>query len=112
MAASWRPVAGILVVDTLCHIHKARDRYIRGYGVNDRPQRIANFRANLACASWQPPLIFFTSRPAKSLNTNPMLSPYCLDAWWFVDGSRLRVGKPPAAAISTALQFQFSEDSR
>ena len=105
-------VAGILLVDTLCHVHKARNRVFRGYGVNDRPQRIANFRADLACGDWQPPFLFFTSRPAKSVNTHPMLSPYCLNAWWFVDGARLRVGKPPMAASSSILRSEFCEVSR
>jgi len=91
-------VAGILLVDMFCHVHRARDRFYPGYGVHDRPQRVANFRVDVSRAGWLPPFLFFTERPAKLLNTNPMLSPYCLDAWWFVDGMRLRVGRPPTSA--------------
>jgi hypothetical protein len=93
-------VAGILMVDTLCHVHKARDAYFEGYGVHDRPQRVADFRADMAADGNPPPLFVLTKRLAKSVNTRPMLSAYCLDAWWFVDGHRLRFGKPPVSRLS------------
>ena len=93
-------VAGILMVDTLCHVHKARNAYFEGYGVHDRPQRVADFRADMAADGNPPPLFVLTKRLAKSVNTRPMLSAYCLDAWWFVDGRRLRFGKPPVSRLS------------
>ena len=66
--------------------------------MNDRPQRIADFRAELGGNACAPPLIILTTRPAKSIGTARMLSAYCLDAWWFVDGRRLRIGQPPATS--------------
>lgn len=90
--------AGILLVDTLCHVHMARGEDRLGWNVNDRPQRIADFRADVTVDGWAPPLLLLTRKPAKSVNTASMVSPYCLNAWWFVDGARLRVGRPPATS--------------
>lgn len=92
------PLAAVLLVDPACHVHKARDWFVPGRGVHDRPQRIADFRADLGRIGPSPPLLVLTRRPAKSLSTERMLSAYCLDAWWFVDGRRLRVGEPPAGS--------------
>ena len=41
------PLAAVLLVDPVCHVHKARDWFVPGRGVHDRPQRIADFRADL-----------------------------------------------------------------
>jgi hypothetical protein len=92
------PPAAVLLVDPACHVHKARDWFVPGRGVHDRPQRIADFRADLSRNGRPPPFLILTSRPAKSVSTQRMLSAYCLDAWWFVDGRRLRVGQPPATS--------------
>lgn len=88
------PVASVLLIDTLCHVHKARGYDRRGWAMNDRPQRIANFRADLSVNGWMPPFLLLTERPAKSVETAAMLSPYCLSTWWFVDGKCIRVGNP------------------
>jgi hypothetical protein len=88
-------IAGVLLIDTLCHVHKARGFHRSGWASNDRPQRLANFRADVAADGWLPPFLLFTEKPAKSINTRAMLSPYCLSTWWFVDGKSLRVGEPP-----------------
>ncbi len=93
-------VAAVLVIDTMCHIHKARSAYIQGYGVHDRPQRVADFRAEMAADGPLVPMFVFTTKLAKSVNTRSMLSPYCLDSWWFVDGRRLRFGRPPISSVS------------
>ena len=45
--ASNGPLAAVLLVDPACHVHKARDWFVPGRGVHDRPQRIADFRADL-----------------------------------------------------------------
>jgi hypothetical protein len=90
------PPAAVLLVDPVCHVHKARDWFVPGRGVHDRPQRIADFRADLGRNGRSPPFLVLTKQPAKSVSTQRMLSAYCLDAWWFVDGRRLRVGQPPA----------------
>jgi hypothetical protein len=101
-------VAGLLLLDLQFLVHKARSfdpRSLRGrrkkagaqigdwattpktYRVqHDRPQFVADFRARCTRDGWSPPLIIFAGQPAKSLNTDPALSPYCLEAFWFVDG--------------------------
>src|SRR3989304_5693266 len=81
-------VAGLILLDMMCFVHKARSMTTRyNFHVNnDRPQHIANFSARLSHDGWQPPLIVCIENPAKSVWTTDMLSPYCLDAWWFVDG--------------------------
>ena len=90
-------VAGIVVVDMLCHIHQARGGIQHGnfYVSNDRPQLIANFRNTVALDGWLPPLVFVTQKAAKSVSTDSIARAYCLDAWWFVDGRSLRCGAPP-----------------
>lgn len=94
--------AAVVLLDPGCYVQQAREWFVPGYGVNDRPQRIADFRAELGGTACAPPLILLTARPAKSIGTARMLSAYCLDAWWFVDGRRLRVGQPPAASDRSA----------
>jgi hypothetical protein len=91
------PIAGIVVIDPHCMIHKARG-FSRGSCRirNDRPQLIADFRARLSQGLWSPPLMFCAEKPAKSLNTDAMLGPYCLEALRYVDGRYLRMGEPPA----------------
>ncbi|MCA8988477.1 MAG: hypothetical protein KDA78_12580 [Planctomycetaceae bacterium] len=42
----------------------------------------------------RPPLVYLTSKPAKSLNTAAMLAPMAIDGWWYVDGKSLRIGPP------------------
>jgi hypothetical protein len=98
------PIAAVLLVDPLCHVHQARNLFVPGYGINDRPQRIADFRADLGRTGPMPPFLVLTARPAKSIDTQRMLSPYCLDAWWFVDGLRLRVGPLPVTGFPSPTQ--------
>ena len=88
-------VAGIILIDTLCHVHKARGQTLDTRAFGDRPQRIADFRAEVGTIDWLPPFFLFTTKPAKSVNTSTMLSPYCLDGWWFLDGQTVRTGRPP-----------------
>lgn len=86
-------VSGIIVLDMLCHIHKARGMKNRNFYVrNDRPQLIADFRNDVALDGWLPPMIFLTQKAAKSVTTDSIARAYCLDAWWFVDGKCLRCG--------------------
>jgi len=90
-------VAGIIVLDMFCTVHKARGFANGGFRVqHDRPQLIVNFRSQLGQGQWMPPLVFCAQKPAKSINTNAMLSPYCLEAFRYVDGATLRTGQPPA----------------
>lgn len=77
-------VGGIILVDLECNIHLARgNQWVR----NDRPQHIVDFRASLTRMGWAPPLLVITQGLARSVNTEPMRSAYCLEAWWYVDGS-------------------------
>ena len=100
-------IAGILVLDPHCMIHKARGFRKGNYRVrNDRPQLIADFRAHLAQGTWSPPLVFFAKQPAKSINTDAMLGPYCLEAFRYVDGRQLRMGEPPVEFLQKRIEAE------
>jgi hypothetical protein len=90
-AASY--VAGLLLVDMLCYVHRARNMPRRGRFVvrNDRPQMIADFRNALCISGWVPPLILLTRERAKSVYTSNIARAYCLDGFWFVDGQTFAV---------------------
>lgn len=97
VAAAGVSVAGIIVLDMFCTIHKARGFENRGFRVqHDRPELIVNFRSSLSHGCWSPPLIFCVQKPAKAVGTNSMLSPYCLETFRYIDGGRIRAGLPPA----------------
>lgn len=94
MSDELQNVAGILVFDYACHIHKARGTKNKSrFGRNDRPQMIVDFRSRHRVGEWSPPMLFFTSRRALAVNTQPMLSPYCLEAFRYIDGATMKFGK-------------------
>lgn len=79
-------VAGILVLDLDCTLHKQRGSNRHGYRVPyDRPQLIVNFRAKLAVGAWSPPLILFSRRPPMADPTDVIQRVYCLEALRFLD---------------------------
>lgn len=87
-------VAGILVIDENCLIYQARGGVHQGnYWRNDRPQRVANFRNRLTVDGWTPPLFVLTKKPAKSVITHSVQRAYCLDGFWFIEGSSFSCGK-------------------
>lgn len=92
-------VAGIIVLDLECVVHRARGFNNGNFRVrHDRPQLIVDFRSSLAIGRWAPPLIFFSQKPAKSVTTNSMQRTYCLEAFHFVDGKTLRCHPLPLDA--------------
>ncbi len=104
-------VAGMIVVDMLCHIHQARGMQNGAFVVrNDRPQLVANFRNSIAVGRWLPPVIFLTQKPAKSVMTDNVARAYCLDAWCFVDGRSLRCGPRPLIAPKSAGECSSFDD--
>lgn len=90
-----RPVLAVVLVDPTGILHLARGGTWDAYSNNDRPQHLARFRATHEQMCWRPPFFLFTGKLAKSLSTDHMLGAYSLDGWWYVDGRRLRMGKPP-----------------
>lgn len=93
---SHADVAGILVIDFACHIHKCRGYLLNRFGkAHDRPQKIVDFRVSQKVGQWSPPIIFFTPKPAISVNTHNMLSPYCLEAFRYIDGRTMKFGTIP-----------------
>ncbi|MCA9041096.1 MAG: hypothetical protein KDA65_12160 [Planctomycetaceae bacterium] len=92
-----KPVTGILVIDPMCEVRKLRSDTRNRKPTIDAAEQIAEYRAALTdrSSAWAPPLFLFTQKPAKSVNTQLLLAPYGLDAWWFADGGFLRVGMPP-----------------
>ena len=103
-------VAGIVVVDTLCHIHGARGMQRENFFVrNDRPQLVADFRNSITHASWLPPLIFMARKRAKSVETHRIARAYCLEAWWFVDGKSLTYRRAPVAANDALPEVSSNE---
>lgn len=84
------PIAAIILLDKSCWLHKARGLPGQSeFTGNDRPQRVADFRSRLACGHWAPPLFVLTEKPAQSVNTVAMHSPYCLEGFWFLRGCTL-----------------------
>lgn len=81
-------VAGIMLIDPLCIIHKARagTNWKGEYHRNDRPQHVVNFRAALQLDDWQPPLIVLTQQQAKAVDTDVIARTYCLDGFRFIAG--------------------------
>ncbi len=64
-------IAGVILLDPLCIVYKARagtDSWGKVHR-NDRPQHVVNFRAALDADGWQPPVLLLTTKPAKSVNT-------------------------------------------
>ena len=81
-------LAGVIVLDPLCIMYKARsgtDSWGRVHR-NDRPQHVVNFRAALDVEGWQPPLLLLTTKPAKSVNTEVVARAFCLNGFRFVAG--------------------------
>ncbi|MEX2142520.1 MAG: hypothetical protein WD894_24920 [Pirellulales bacterium] len=97
-------ICSVIVIDLPCQIYKMRGFRHRSFYVrNDRPQFLANFRNSNPVSDWLPPLILFTHKHAKSLETSAIARAYCLDGWWFVDGSSLRCGAPPDPTRQTRM---------
>ena len=93
--------AVLLIVDPFGHLHAGRGFRKGGFPVKkDRPQRVAAFRAKLTTGSWLPPLVLFTRKPAKSVNTRSASTAFELAGFWFVDGNTLRCGLRQAAPDS------------
>jgi hypothetical protein len=88
-------VAGVIVLDLFCIIHQpildARQRRV----VCERSEFVVEFRSRLRSEHGAPPLLFLSQKPAKSVNTQTFLGPYCLDAMQFVNGATIRMGTPP-----------------
>jgi hypothetical protein len=87
-------LAGILLIDPACDVHQDRGPFAVEFELNERAGRIARFRERLGRREVLPPFVLLTRQPAKSIDTQRMLTAYGLQAWWFVDGRRLRVGEP------------------
>ncbi len=93
LSTSMENLAGILIFDYACHIHKCRGSFSRHQTANDRPQKVVDFRMKFRLGDWSPPVFIFTNRKAISVNTEPMLSPYCLEAFRYIDGMTMRFGE-------------------
>jgi hypothetical protein len=81
-------IAGVIVLDPPCLMYRARGGP-DGRGrmmYNDRPQHVVNFRASLDSDGWQPPLLLLTTKPAKSVNTDPVARAFCLNGFRFIAG--------------------------
>ena len=84
-----KPVAGILLIDMLCHVHKYRG-HKRFYDARmDRPGLVSQFQAALKSRGFAAPLILLTASLAKSVDTHSVLLAYSLDSFWFLDGRSL-----------------------
>jgi hypothetical protein len=80
-------IAGIIVLDPLCLLYKARGGTDwRGMHRSDRPQHVVNFRAALGADGWQPPLLLLTTQRAGAVNTEVVRRAFCLNAFRFIAG--------------------------
>ncbi len=80
----------VLVLDLQCLVHKSRGGNFGPYCRNDRPGHVNSFRQRQSRPGWTLPLLLWTLRPAKSLNTEQMLVPFGIDGWMFVRGASLQ----------------------
>lgn len=88
---SLTQIAALLVLDFPCCMHRARGMSWEGeFAGNDRPQKVVDFRASLNLGGWSAPILIFTQKPSKSIPTEALLSPYCLEGFWFMRGSTVR----------------------
>lgn len=81
-------LAGVIILDPPCIMHKARggtNRWGRTFR-NDRPQHVVNFRADLEVDGWQPPLLLITTKRAKEVHTDNVARAFCLNRFRFVAG--------------------------
>lgn len=88
------PFTGMIVADVCCRLHTEDCLKWDGRTRTIGSQFVADYRTRLAVSGNPPPLFFWTLRPAKAIETSRLLAAYCLDAWWYVDGGRLRAGPP------------------
>jgi hypothetical protein len=93
----WR-LAGVILLDPLCHVYRARDYRLSNGRNHDRVERVVQFRAENAVGDWQPPLLLMTCQPAKSVPTEQAARAYCLNGWHFVDGRSLKFAPAPVLA--------------
>lgn len=103
-------VAGVLLLDLDCVIHKARGFRNGDFRVrHDRPQLIVDFRAGLSEYRWTPPLICLSGKPAKSVPTDSMRRTYCLEAFLFIDGRTVRCGPLPNQSATVLLTRAYAQ---
>ena len=104
LAQATPNIAGLILIDMLCHVHKLRSGFESGnfHVGNDRPQFLADFRNSLGVGGWTPPLFILTQKPAKSVWTDNVVRAYCLDALWFLEGRYLDFGEEEDAFTSAA----------
>jgi len=88
-------VAGVIILDLFCIIHQPRINSQKCRVIRDRSEYVTEFRSRLHSECGAPPLLFLSQKPAKSVNTQKLLGPYCLDALQFVNGATIRMGIPP-----------------
>ena len=94
-------IAGLLLIDMLCQVHKARGLDNGAFHVrNDRPQNIANYRSSLCVDGWSPPLFVLSQKPAKSVWTDTVARSYCLEALWFLDGKTFTCSEREDASVA------------
>lgn len=90
-------IAGVIVLDPPGVMHQSRggtDSWGHTWA-NDRPQRVVNFRADLAADGWQPPLLLLTTKPALAVDTAVAARAYSLDGFRFIAGDSFGCWEEP-----------------
>jgi DEAD/DEAH box helicase domain-containing protein len=96
-------VAGVIILDPRCIMHKARggtDSWGQVHR-NDRPQHVVNFRAALDYDGWQPPLLLLTERPPKAVSTMDVRRAFCLEGFQFIAGDCFGCWDEPIEQLDT-----------
>lgn len=75
-------IAGVIILDPACDMHQEGN----GMLCFDCPQHVVNFRCDISVHNWQPPLLLFTTKRAKAINTDVLAKLFGLNAFWFIDG--------------------------
>ena len=76
----------IMLLDTDCMVHQARNLRLGNGRTHDRPQIIVNALCDLATDGLQPLFVVMTCKPAISIATEKLARIYCRETWWFCDG--------------------------
>ena len=86
-------VAGVIVLDPRCLLHKKARA-----GTNDRPRHVEAFRAALDADGWQPPLVLLTERRAAAVDAEVVARAYGLDGFRFISGDTFACWEVPIDA--------------
>lgn len=99
LRAAGTPVAGIILLDPYCFVHKGRAyRSGKFRTAHDRPQLIVDFRMRHSVGRWSPPLMVMSLHRAAAVPCAKLRRVYCLEALQYIDGNAFSCRPIPASS--------------